>query len=168
MALIKHWFNPTILTLNASLLEGGPADVYLADASCTLNWINGITTDPELADPGSWDDNGTPGDLADDPWSPGDYHLTTASPCIDTGDDGALHLPALDMDGDLRMIDGNGDGTPRVDIGADEYMQTAPCEGDLDHDGDVDGSDLAEFADAFSAGEAAAFALAFGRTDCPY
>jgi len=31
-----------------------------------------------------------------------------------------------------------------------------PCEGNFDHDGDVDGSDLA------------VFAADFGRTDCPH
>jgi len=57
-----------------------------------------------------------------------------------------------------------------------------PCEGDFDHDGDVDGSDLAFFADAYALGspkadlnndgsvdadDVAVFAADFGRTDCP-
>jgi len=57
-----------------------------------------------------------------------------------------------------------------------------PCEGDFDRDGDVDGSDLATFADAYAVGDPQAdlngdekvdtedlaiFAADFGRTDCP-
>jgi len=56
------------------------------------------------------------------------------------------------------------------------------CEGDFDGDGDVDGSDLAVFTDAFGSSDEvadldgdgyvdesdlAAFAAEFGRTDCP-
>ena len=29
---------------------------------------------------------------------------------------------AFDLDGDMRMLDGNGDGEPVVDMGADEFL----------------------------------------------
>jgi len=29
---------------------------------------------------------------------------------------------AFDPDGDMRMLDGNGDGEPVVDVGADEFL----------------------------------------------
>ncbi|MEN6372381.1 MAG: right-handed parallel beta-helix repeat-containing protein [Armatimonadota bacterium] len=45
----------------------------------------------------------------------GDYHLTSASPCINAGDDTAVQSTWKDMDGEARII-----GT-HVDIGADEY-----------------------------------------------
>lgn len=40
------------------------------------------------------------------------------------------------------------------------------CLYDYLSDGDVDGADLEELANAFSKGELTAFALEFGRTDC--
>ena len=45
----------------------------------------------------------------------GDYHLQAGSPVIDLGDDLAPQLPAVDMDGDARVLGAH------VDIGADEY-----------------------------------------------
>ena len=54
--------------------------------------------------------------------SGGDYHLQTTSPCIDAGSNAAPGLPATDLEGDPRVIDGNGDGTSTVDMGADEYL----------------------------------------------
>ena len=48
-----------------------------------------------------------------------DYHLDATSPLIDAGTtDGA---PSIDLDGESRPIDGNGDGIAVADIGADEY-----------------------------------------------
>ena len=40
------------------------------------------------------------------------------------------------------------------------------CRGDLDDDGDVDGSDNAEFAKIFTPADLSGFAAEFGRTDC--
>ncbi len=56
----------------------------------------------------------------------GDLHLQVSSPCIDAGDNDAPELPATDLDGDDRKIDGpvpdTGNGTaPIVDMGADEF-----------------------------------------------
>jgi len=60
----------------------------------------------------------------------GDYHLQGGSPCIDTGDNGAVPPGVTtDRDGNTRILDGNGDATARVDMGAYEYV----C---LDEDGD--------------------------------
>lgn len=43
------------------------------------------------------------------------------SPCVDAGDNQAPAIPAKDFEGDRRIIDGDGNGTARVDMGADEY-----------------------------------------------
>ena len=48
----------------------------------------------------------------------GDYRLRMDSPAIDAGDNAAPQIPAADLDGRLRIADGNHDGDARVDIGA--------------------------------------------------
>ena len=51
----------------------------------------------------------------------GNYHLKTGSPAIDAGDNNAPSLPANDLDGDPRVLDGDGNGTAIVDMGSDEF-----------------------------------------------
>ena len=50
-----------------------------------------------------------------------DYHLQPGSPCIDAGDNNAPGLQGFDFDGKPRILDGDGDGTAVVDMGAFEY-----------------------------------------------
>jgi len=59
----------------------------------------------------------------------GDVRLQSGSPCIDAGNNyidyepsvpGFQLLPATDLDGDWRIVDGNSDGTATVDMGAYE------------------------------------------------
>lgn len=54
----------------------------------------------------------------------GDLTLLANSPCIDTGtpDAGDLGLPITDLAGLPRIVDGNGDGTARIDIGCYEWQ----------------------------------------------
>jgi hypothetical protein len=49
-----------------------------------------------------------------------DFHLKADSPNIDAG--GLAEGLVMDIDGEDRPYDGDGDGTPVVDIGADEYV----------------------------------------------
>lgn len=71
------------------------------------------------------------GDISIDPIfiypTTNDYHLLAGSPCIDAGtNEGA---PSTDFDGNLRPIDGDGDGIAIVDIGAFEYIPSGSISG---------------------------------------
>ncbi len=71
-----------------------------------------------------------------------DFHLATDSPCIDAGDNAVAALAFTDYDGIVRIIDGNGDGSAWVDMGAFEYRNSAyQFTGDVNHDGAVDLTD---------------------------
>jgi hypothetical protein len=92
------------------------------------------------------------GDISADPLfvnaNADDYHLTAASPCRNAGYDSASGIPVLDMDGQGRR---NG----VIDIGADEFWDTAACVMDAKNSGNqipVDVSSAivtAAFADCF-------------------
>lgn len=75
--------------------------------------------DAELPPPGA-------GNICTDPQlqeaASGVVYQTATSPTIDKGDDGAVPPDVVnDADGDGRIMDGNSDGTFRVDIGSDEW-----------------------------------------------
>jgi hypothetical protein len=52
----------------------------------------------------------------------GDYHLQPNSPSMDAGDNNAPSLPAADIDGNARILDGNADGLAVIDQGVDEVV----------------------------------------------
>jgi hypothetical protein len=64
-------------------------------------------------------------DLSVDPElrGPDDCHLQAQSPLVDAGSND--HAPPQDFEGDPRPFDGNGDGNPVADVGADEYSVAA-------------------------------------------
>ena len=100
-------------------LDGiGTANGYNNDyADISGSWTaedDNINADPLFADPGYWDDAGTPEDPSDDIWVNGDYHLRSNSPCIDAATDLVPDLPLTDFEGDPRIING------APDMGADE------------------------------------------------
>ena len=79
---------------------GSSAAVTYSDVQGGYPGTGNRDTDPLFANPGHWDDNGTPGDPSDDTWVDGDYHLRSqaghwtetgwvldaqTSPCIDAG-----------------------------------------------------------------------------------
>src|SRR5262249_15542725 len=84
---------------------------------------------------------GLNGNISADPLfvspSTADYHLRRGSPAIDAGKNMAANLPATDFDGDPRILDGNGDGIPIVDMGIDEV---APDSFDICLQDDSNGS----------------------------
>ena len=78
---------------------------------------NGINYD------GVVDPTGNAGNISVDPGfadpSTGDYHLVPPSDAVDAGNNDSL--PHFDFDGQIRVIDGYGDGAPTVDLGAFEF-----------------------------------------------
>ena len=57
----------------------------------------------------------------------GGFELKWDSPLMDAGDPNEVFLPVpTDLDGNPRVIDGNGDGAAVLDIGAFEYQRRAP------------------------------------------
>ena len=89
----------------------------------------------------AWDNNtnyegvgGNPGHISCDPQfvdrAGGDYHLSAGSCVIDNGTQSGA--PSSDFDGDARPLDGDGDGNPSWDRGADEYFNQVWVTKDVD------------------------------------
>ena len=71
------------------------------------------------------------------------YRLLVGSPCIDASiNDFLLEYQTRDIDKRLRVVDGDYNGQPKVDMGAYEYA----CAGNLDETATVTMSDLAVLA----------------------
>lgn len=87
-----HTF-PSSVTVGYSDVQGGESAAFV-ESGCTLTWLDGnIDLDPLFV-------------------GGGDYHLTSGSPCIDSGTDAGIYT---DIDGDERP---QGAG---FDMGSDEY-----------------------------------------------
>ena len=86
------------------------------------------------------DQTGMNGNISVDPLfvdpAQSDYHLQSISPVIDAGDNGIPGLPETDLEGNPRILDGNGDGSAVVDLGA--YELVPPIAIDLDVKPDSD------------------------------
>jgi len=137
---------PLRASIGSSIIEGGRDAVIVSPLADEFLWLDGnIDAEPGVIDLGHWHDNDTPNDESDDVFVAGDYRLLPGSPCIDSGgslEDNAYTelietLPATDIAGLPRIIDGNLDGTATVDIGAYEYLP-----GDVNYDGKVNVLDL--------------------------
>ncbi len=91
-------------------------DVTSSDIEGGYSGTGNMDADPKFVNPGILD-----------------FHLQLGSPCIDTGDNSTPSLPLYDFESDNRIIDGDGDATLTVDMGADEFGK-----GDWDEDGLID------------------------------
>jgi hypothetical protein len=69
------------------------------------------------------DQTGVRGNVSVDPLFSAEYRLSAGSRVIDAGDNAAPQLPAVDLDGNPRTVDGNFDGEARVDMGAYEFFE---------------------------------------------
>ena len=70
------------------------------------------------------DQTGTNGNISADPLFVGTANLMlqAGSPAIDAGDNAAPNLPAKDLANKPRIVDGNGDGSAIIDMGAYEFQ----------------------------------------------
>jgi hypothetical protein len=108
--MINEGFMPT---LTSCILWGdGGGEIGGAPATVTYSDIQG---DDHY--PGTGNINADP--LFVDPVN-GDVHLGPDSPCIDAGTNAAPDLPSYDFEGHPRIMDGDRDGLPTVDMGVDE------------------------------------------------
>jgi parallel beta-helix repeat protein len=87
---------PPILKSNNVFSDGAAA--YGGTCGDPTGTNSNISADPLFVDPAN-----------------ADYHLAAGSPSIDAGDNAAPELPATDIDGDRRVMNG------RVDQGVDEF-----------------------------------------------
>lgn len=55
-----------------------------------------------------------------------DFHLLANSPCIDEGTNFSIDPNSLDFEGELRILDGDGNGLATIDMGVDEFL-VSPC-----------------------------------------
>lgn len=98
--------------LNTSLVFSAGGQAYGGTCADQTGLRGNLSADPLFLRPPF-------GDVA------GDYRLQTLSPAIDAGDN-TVPLPATDLAGSARVIDGNQDGVARVDMGAFEYRNQNP------------------------------------------
>ncbi|WP_031370026.1 proprotein convertase P-domain-containing protein [Lysobacter antibioticus] len=119
-----HLYQNNILAGNAvgfEITNGTPANHPLFKNNLVFNNTSNYV--------GVADQTGINGNLSADPLfvapTIGNYHIAAGSPAVDAGAT-ADFLPETDIDGEKRVIDGNGDGVRTVDIGADELKVLYP------------------------------------------
>ena len=128
-----------------SQIEGQNPDI---DYSCVEHWsgswggVGNSGSDPQFVDRDGPDNDR-------DTWADNDYHLTATSPCVDAGDPAGDCGGQIDIDGQARLWDGDGDSVEITDIGADEFGSFLI--GDMNCDGAIDLFDVDPFTVAMTA-----------------
>ena len=118
---------PIVVVDNCVLWDNAPDEVAVFNAFPSISHSNIQGGWPGL------------GNINADPLF-GEFRLAAGSPCIDTGDPALVPPPCADLDGRLRVWDGDGNGSRIVDMGAYEFG--APPMGDLNCDGAVNALDI--------------------------
>jgi hypothetical protein len=114
----------TDLTLDSSVV--GDHGIFSGgDAGCSISFSRGPTTAPGASGCGGFQTTADPGLV--DPGG-GDFHLAAGSAMVDAGNPAAPPAGTLDIDGDARVLEGDGACPldPRRDIGADELVAALP------------------------------------------
>ena len=104
------------LTISHSIVEGGVGGrgVWNAGRSSTVDSGGNINANPQFVEPV---------DPSNAPTVSGDLHLKDGSPAIDTGSNDLVPSDVnKDLDGNDRIVDGDGDGNAVVDMGAYEHQ----------------------------------------------
>jgi len=132
---------------------------------CVQNGSSGtgcFEADPQFIEPGYWDSNDTPGEIEDDYWVLGDFHIksqvgrwdpvsqrwetdATDSPCIDTGDPNSDWTAELWSHGKRINVGAYG-GTPQASMSHSTLGNVA----DFNCDGSVNAEDLLMFAERWT------------------
>jgi predicted outer membrane repeat protein len=101
------------VTLKNSLLEGSGGSKNWISLANYLDGGGNIDKDPMFV---------KPVDPKKAPTTSGDLHLSDGSPAIDTGNNIFVTDVPKDLDGNQRKVDGDGNGTKIVDMGAYEAL----------------------------------------------
>ncbi len=105
--------NSALIILTHSLVEGSGGSGSGWIGGSYWDGLENIDEDPLFV---------TPVNPGDAPTSAGNLRLQEGSPAIDKGDNDFVTYVSTDLDGNPRIVDGNLDGTPTVDMGAYEYQ----------------------------------------------
>jgi hypothetical protein len=97
---------------------GGDVFLYNNDLGMNADFVSGQSADFYIETPARYQHGAN---FRGDPGLSADFHIGPLSPCVDTGYNNAPNLPALDFEGDPRIISGKSGGPAIVDVGADEF-----------------------------------------------
>ena len=121
--------SPTVINSiiwdNTAVATNGGNEIFNEDDSSTRLRYSLYQDEPgDVVEGGGFDVDGH--SLTSDPLfvnaANGDLHLQDNSPAIDAGDN--TQCPPLDLQGVLRPVDGDGDGSAICDMGAFEYSSS--------------------------------------------
>jgi hypothetical protein len=118
--------------VHAQSTDGGATrDLYASGNHSTITASFSAFSSAVAASLGAVPAAGTGSNISGDPLfanpAGGDYSLQQSSPLIDKGDQAGLTAGEKDVTGGTRVLDGDGDGTAIVDIGAFEHTYVPPA-----------------------------------------